>query len=97
MKVVDTLSSQIFFTTIENVKYRIDSVVEYILEDGRNEFKYNMYEVIESEETFELKRLGKKLYQFESWNKEYIEEYTKGKMVKYTQKVIEKLAEIALR
>ena len=39
MKVLQTLSSQIFHTVVDGKKYRVDSVVEYLLDNDMNEFK----------------------------------------------------------
>lgn len=97
MKVVQTISSQIFFVTIKDVKYKVDSVAEYLLDNGLNQFKYCVSEYVDLGDTYELKSLGTKLYDFDSLNTDYIERYTKGKMVKYTKEVIETLVKIALR
>ena len=89
MKVLQTLSSQIFHTVVDGKKYRVDSVVEYLLDNDMNELKFELYEYIDLGETFELKRIGKKFYEFDAMSDNYIAEYTKGKMVKYTQEAID--------
>jgi len=98
MNVITTISNEIFRVTIEGTEYQIDGVVEYILENGMNQFKFHMYEVVDLGECFELKRMGVKYYEFEAWNNDYIESHVpNSKMVKYTKEVIEKLAKIALK
>ena len=98
MNLITSISNQIFRVKIEGVEYQIDGVVEYILDNDMHQFKFNMYEVVDLGDYFELKRMGVKYYEFEPWSNNYIKSFIPdSKMVEYTEETIEKLAKIALR
>ena len=98
MNLITSISNQIFRVKIEGKEYQIDGVVEYILDNDMHQFKFNMYEVVDLGECFELKRMGVKYYEFEAWSNDYIKSFVPNcKMVEYKDETIEKLAKIALR
>ena len=98
MKVLETVSGQIFYLTIEGQKYRVDSVAEYLLDNDMNQLKFRLYKYIDLGDFFELERMGTKFYEYDCITTDHIKSTTpNSKQVEYTDKVIETIVKAALK
>jgi hypothetical protein len=92
MKTIVTLSSQI--TKVNDV--RIEGITEFVLENGNNCFEFKLTKLIDKGDSYDFETIGRKKVEFQSYNNDYIKSFKNGKMVEYTQELIEKLVKIGL-
>ena len=76
---------------------RIESITEYVLDNGNNLFEFKLSKVIDKGKTVDFKSLGIKKIEFQSYNNSYIKEAKAGKTVVYTKELIEKLVKLGLK
>lgn len=76
---------------------RIESIAEYVLDNGNNLFEFKLSKVIDKGETVDFKSLGIKKIEFQSYNSSYVKELKAGKTVVYTKELIEKLVKLGLK
>jgi hypothetical protein len=70
----------------------INFVSEYILDNGKSCFTYKLTEVVDNGDSYNYNCLGFKTLEFESWNNSYIERVKNGRMVEYTDSLLNHLA-----
>lgn len=87
MKTVTTFSRQV--RIIGDIQ--IELITEYILDNGNNCFEFSLTRLIDNGDSYNLRPIGIKRFEFQAYNNLYIKNFINVKKVEYTDELIEKL------